>query len=569
MIPTGTAATGPQSAAYSGGNSASSERNPQDGLLDSRFGRFFSGLTLVLGFLARLLPAKRLFLNPDEALHYLLSSQTSVVLAYRAALTNAHPPLLILVLYYWRRLGHSEWLLRFPSVVAGTACCWFFYLWLKQVTDRSTAFVGLLLIAFSPTLIGLSAEIRQYALLLLFVACCLYLSELALRKNSILWMFFFSLSLYGALLSHYSSLLFAFTAGVYMLARLWPPRQKWGLFATWLAGQLGALALVVFFLVTHVAVLRKNGMPREIADTWLRKSIFHYGETNLAVFLFVQTLRVFTYLFSHGVVGALALLAFLAGMVWLARNERSSNQEGPTSRELALLLGVPFVINAGVAIAGLYPYGGTRHNAFLGVFAIAGASVGLAAWRTSLSKTKHLVIIGTLAICNVFPSPPPAIRARNQTRSLMDQATDYLRTSVPAGSLVLADYQSGLLFGYYVCGQGVVQVFPPRQLTEKVACGAYSVITTRPQEWEFGGDNFPDQLRGVIGKYGFAPGTKIWLFDAGWIGASAPGLYPVLRSYGCSAPRKFGENIFVCELTVGGDTGVSANIDELPSSGRQ
>src|SRR5947209_6760590 len=173
-------------------------------------------------FLARLIPASRYFLNPDEALHNLLASQSSLSLAYRAALTNAHPPLLILLLYYWRWLGHSELMLRIPSVLAGTASCWLLYQWLKLITSRGTAFIGLLVFAFAPTLILISAEVRQYPLLLFFITACLYLSERAVRDNSSGWMMLFSVSLYGALLTHYSSLLFAGAIGVYMLVRLYP-----------------------------------------------------------------------------------------------------------------------------------------------------------------------------------------------------------------------------------------------------------------------------------------------------------------------------------------------------------
>jgi hypothetical protein len=507
---------------------------------------------LVAGFGARLVQAKEYFLNPDEAIHYLSASQPSVDLAYQAALTNAHPPLLILVLYYWRSLGQSELMLRVPSVLAGTAFCWLAYLWLKEVTDRSTAFMGLLLLSFAPSLIALSAEVRQYALLLFFMASCLYLSERAIQENSLPLMVLFSLCLYGALLTHYSSLLFAFTMGIYMLLRLYPYGKRPGLFAVWACGQIGALALVSYFLVTHVARLRAARMPQEIAETWLRKSIFHPGDHNVAVFASAQTLRVFTYLFSHGLVGTLALLAFLAGMVSLLRRKTPWNKGGPTPRELALLLCLPFVANCGAAIAGLYPYGGTRHNAVLAPFAVAGAAIGLAAWIPARLWAKSLVIVIALALCNFFPAPPPLIRARNHSVVLMKNAVDYLRQSAPPGSVLLADYQSGLLLGYYACDHGIVQVFPPLQRFAKADCGPYTVITAGTQEWRFNADDLPGQLANVAETYGLAPGTRVWLFDAGWITDLEPALTSENR---CSAPRAFGENILICQLTVGGNTG--------------
>src|SRR5260370_7578836 len=183
--------------------------------------------------------------------------------------------MLKLGVYVLGALGPLELTLRVPPVMAETACCWLAYLWLKEVTDRSTAFMGLLLLSFAPSLIGLSAEVRQYALLLFFMAGCLYLSERAIQENSQPLMVLFSLCLYGALLTHYSSLLFALTMGIYMLLRLYPYEKRAGLFAAWVCGQIGALPLVTYFLVTHVAHLRATGMPPDIPQTFLRKPIFH------------------------------------------------------------------------------------------------------------------------------------------------------------------------------------------------------------------------------------------------------------------------------------------------------
>ena len=292
-------------------------------------------VVLAAGFVARLVPASRLFLDPDEALHNLLASQSTVAGAAAAALTNAHPPLLILVLYFWRCLGQSALWLRMPSILAGTAACWLFYRWLKLVTDHSTAFMGLLLISFVPSLILLSAQVRQYALLLFFMAACLYLSERAVQKNSPGTMILFSLSLYGALLSHYSALLFSFSIGVYLLVRLYPYRNRVGVVAVWGAGQIGGIALAAYFLLTHIPRLKQSGMVRADLETYLRKSTYHPGERNVVEFIAAQTLRVFTYIFSHGLVGSLALLMFLAGLLWLLKRNTWVNRERQTERAVA------------------------------------------------------------------------------------------------------------------------------------------------------------------------------------------------------------------------------------------
>ncbi len=522
------------------GKHESHRRAPETNLLP--------GLILAGGFAARLYEAAAYFLNPDEALHVLLAGQPSVKLAYAAALTNAHPPLLILLLYYWRWLGRSELLLRLPSVLAGTACCWLAYLWLKQLTERRAALMGLLLLSFSPAFIRLSAEVRQYGLLLFFISACLYFSERALHQNSHACMILFSLSLYGALLVHYSALLFASAMGVYMLVRLHPYGKHLPLVISWATGQIVALALSGYYVFTHLLPLRQAGMLAPDYDTYLRKSILHSHERTTAGFAAVQTLRVFTYLFSHGVVGALALLAFMAGIVMLLRGKSSSNS--PNRRALALLVLLSFAVNCGAALTGQYPYGATRHSVWLLPFAVAGICVGLGPWARSRFVVASLIVICALVVCNLFPSPPPLIRPRNQARPLMKQAVDSFRRSAVKASVVIADYQSALLFGYYVCEPGVVQVFgPPHEFT-MADCGPYTVITTSSRQWRFNGAEFPSALAGMVRTYQLGPRTSVWVFDAGWITDSAPGLQGQLRQFGCSAPQRFGENIFLCQITV-------------------
>ena len=506
-------------------------------------------LVLFAGFVFRILPAVRLFLNPDEALHHLLASQSSVGQAWAAALTNAHPPLLILILYYWRSFGASEWWLRLPSVIAATAACWLFYEWLRLVTNRHTALLGLLLFSFSPSLILLSAEVRQYALLLFFETACLLLSEGALQQKSSALMAAFSFSLYGALLTHYSSLMFAFALGVYMLVRLHPYQQRRGLFSAWIAGQLGGIAIAGYFLLTHIPRLRETGMVRADLESYLGRSVYHAGVRNPAAFVAVQTLRVFTYLLSHGLIGGLMLLAFLAGIFWLLRSRTPAGNEqsasGPSSRELALLLVLPFVVNWGISLAGLYPLGATRHSAFLAPFAVAGACLGIASVRTRTS-IKAVTLILALMVCNVFPAPPPPIRAKDQSLALMKDAVASMRASIPAGSVFLTDYESGLLLGYYLCGHGVVQIFPPQQPLASAPCGKYTVLATSFRDWKFTADTFPAQLTSA--RQSTSPNKEVWLFYAGWINDSAPALQGELARFGCPAPQAFGENILIWRL---------------------
>src|SRR5207245_10839576 len=121
---------------------------------------------LAAGLLVRLWHASGTFLNPDEALHFYSANQISWWLTYKSSLTLYHPPLLILLLHAWRSLGTSELILRLPSILAGTAFCWFLYRWLGMLFAESVAWIGFVFALFLPSSFDLSTTVFQYALFL-------------------------------------------------------------------------------------------------------------------------------------------------------------------------------------------------------------------------------------------------------------------------------------------------------------------------------------------------------------------------------------------------------------------
>ena len=135
---------------------------------------------VLAGLIWRVWRAQATFFNTDEAWHYSLANQSSLAAAYKASLTLLHPPLLVFVLYFWRHLGTSNLWLRLPAVLAGTALCWAVYQWLSRVFGRSVGWAGLILVTFLPPIIALSAELRQYTLMLVFAVGSAYLLEGAL-----------------------------------------------------------------------------------------------------------------------------------------------------------------------------------------------------------------------------------------------------------------------------------------------------------------------------------------------------------------------------------------------------
>jgi hypothetical protein len=509
-------------------------------------------LLIVVGVAVRLIGAYSKFLNADEAMHYLLATQPSTADAYRGSLGTAHPPLLIIFLHYWGMISHTEFFLRLPSVIAGTAAGWFLYAWMRDVADRTTALVAMSLFLFSPALIYTSAEVRQYAVLLCFMTATLYLLDRGLIGQSPELMLGSAITLYLALLTQYAAMIFAVSIAVYELIRIVEIRPKASLIGAWICTHAGGLVIAAVLWKTHISVIRHRALTQDVAQSYLRGSLFHPGQGNAFVFLARANARLFHFLFSQGVVSALGMLLFVVGIVLLLRSRYPGDREGrPTARQIGILLLLPFVINCGAALVGAYPYGGTRHVFYLSIFAMPAIAFAVVRWRPRPQWARPLALAIALAICNFTVMPAGSyIRPENQRKELMEQAVAYLRGSAASESVVLTDYESGLLLSYYVCGTDMTHTGRLTEYFYISRCGGYQSASLLPRLWVFRADRFPVQLQGLA-RDRPAAGREVWLFQAGFIVDREPEFQELLRKYGCPAPHKFGENIIVCRIEVG------------------
>lgn len=506
-------------------------------------------LVLAAGCLLRLRAASWTFLNPDEALHYLLANQSSWQLAYRASLTNAHPPLLTFVLYFWRGAGDSEFVLRLPSVIAGTAFCWIVFKWLTRIFGRTTGFVGLMLVSFLPPMIGLAAEVRQYALLLFFLASSAYWLERALAENSAGMMLASALFLCLAMLAHYSAILFAGAMGVYSLLRLITHRPAVKVGAAWALGQAGDLAVFTFLYLTHISKLKGDYATGTI-NGWLANSFFRPGHDNPVLFVFARTGGVFQYVFGQLAVGDVAFAAFIAGVVLLWRVQPAgSNVAG---WQLGTLLVLPFVAGAGTSLARIYPYGGTRHSAFLIIFAVAGVSFILA--RLVKQRVGRGVVIAVLviAVCAAFGKPHrPYMLPEDQSRMQMIRAMEFARSQIPQSDLIFVDYQTRLLLAQYLCPEQPMLFSTSVTNLEDFQCSGYRIVATGSELYTFTAENFPHWRDELLRLYPLKPDESVWMVQAGWEVYLAHDLQAKFTQFRDLNPQSFGRNITIFKLTVG------------------
>jgi len=503
---------------------------------------------VLVGFLARLWAASGIFLNPDEALHFRLANQASLAMAYGQSTTAAHPPLLILFLYYWRALGTSDLWLRLPSVIAGAIFCWVFFKWLTQVTDRLTGFVGLLFVSFLLPIIMLAAEARQYALLLAFAVGALYFLDRAFAETSVRLMVASTLCLYLAMLTHYSAFLFAAALGIYALLWIFTRRLPMKVITTWAGGQLGALALAAFLYKTHLSRIGA-GESRTVIEGWMtyiRRSYFDRAHDNPLVFLVSHTFGVFQYLFGQLAVGIVVGLLFLVGVFLLLR-EKSS-----TSRRLGLLLLVSFAIVGAASMVHVYPYGGTRHSALLIMPGIAGASLAVAR-ITSGRWMRALAIAGAIImLCLLFGKlRQPRMERADQSRKQMAAVLEFVQQNVAPSAPIFVDYQTDLVLGHYLCQQRPVPLQIRPTGFEEFFCAGRHVASTGYPTWTFSSETFPGDWERAVQTLGLKPGDPVWVLQTGW-GIDLPEqLQKHFAEFRDLRFESFGKNIKIFKLTVG------------------
>lgn len=516
------------------------------------------------GFVVRVFIAGTRYLNPDEALHYLLINQPSAFLAYKASLSNAHPPLLFLLLYFWHFLGHSELMLRLPSVLAGTAFCWFTFKWMGLVFGRSASLIGVIVAAFCPALIALSAQVREYALLLFCMVAALYFLERAFQRESVSGMWYFSGFLYLAILSHYSAVFFVLAIGLYSLARIAEHRLPRKIAVAWASGQVGGLAIYGFLYVTHMSKVKKDDLALWASP--FDQSFFHWGSGDLLTFTREHTSAIFLFLFEQKYISQAMLLFFVVGVASLMVKDLVSRRGHPRSSHSGILLLLPFIAVWGAAIAGIYPYVGSRHTVFLAPFAIAAASFLLAAVYGQKIWAGLLIAILIMGAANTSAETfEPFITKENQRRTLMIGAMHHIQQSIPRADLILVDLQSSFPIAYYLCNPSdTIQLEAFREEFNRFSCDGYSIVSTNYHIWKLTPGNFPSQFEKMAHASGLKPGDRVWVFEAGW-GVNLDRTLPrTLPKFRCLASNDFGRNIAVTPFVVGPDLSPAATVANCP-----
>jgi hypothetical protein len=474
----------------------------------------FVGVVFLAGFALRLRLALFTYLNPDEAVHALLSFGTwGYVL--RNWVKETHPPLLIVITHAVSLISRTELALRLVPVLAGSLFPLLLFVWLRRISGKMAAMAALFLLTLAPHLITVSAQLRSYTLALLFLSASLVVLEEALERDRWQMMGVYSALLWLCILSDYSMAWFVGAAGVYALLRLRGSHAP--VKATWAAGQLVALVLYGLLFKMHVRNFRGGGLERGALSGWLFGAFPQPGK--MLVFPFANTLKQFAYLMALVPIGAFVSVLFVVAVFWLWTGQ--TGIERSKARALAMLLVLPFVLAIAGAYAHQFPYGRTRHTLVIGVF----GAIGIAIFIQQLPRRASLALLwGALLLTPLWNwradwDEQDISPDRNQ-KELILQCLDYMRAAIPPGTLIFTERETLFMLAYYEGHNGLPYQPATRQFSETVLGGQWRVATMNYNY--ITRDAYEAGLAAFRKQYGLGENEPVWVLDGGFDVPSMP-----------------------------------------------
>ncbi len=455
------------------------------------------------------------YLNPDEACHFSKANSTNLMKAYKASHSIAHPPLYIVVLHSFLWLGNSVFILRFLSVALGTAALWLAFKWFQRTLGPFEALIGLIFLAFSPGMVSITCEARQYAMLLFFICGTLYFLQRFLEEDSLWLVFMYSVFLYGMILTHYSALWVVLALGIYVTILLWWKKPSWQVCLFWGVSQVCVVILYSLLYVTHISRMQNSPAFMVQLQGYLKSLYFWPGEETIISFITRTSLEVFTYIAGGKLAGITTLACFLLGIVIILL-KRPTDSTHNKDRHYSLLLILPFIIGCIGAIIRVLPFGGTRHVSYLLPFVAAGFALSVV--RVLSLKKLSLVLVAGMVLVPIWLAswhPPNAVPSMSDTH--MKAALAQLNEKVPSDALIFVDGMTNNVLTYYLARNQSSLKERRHEITREYHMGKYRVVSARL--YKFSPTNFDYKIVAMSRSFNIVAGDVVWVMTVGWNGA--------------------------------------------------
>ena len=480
--------------------------------LESRVANNSTWIAIVIiavAFALRIYYAVSVYLNPDEAVHFLAARPHTWHEAYKASRLLSDPPLFVMLLHSTIQfVGRTELALRLPSVLASTAALWISFAWLRRILGALPALAGLIFFAVSQSAITAGTEVRPYGLLLFFVCGALYATERAFSERSAGWAIIQGLMLVGGAFTHYTAVVVIPALGLYALVRCFVDRVPRPVWIAFIADQL-AIGSVLGYLYFHIVRTSPAFTPEGRA--YLAPAFWRVGHETFLDYVWLCVHRTFTYFIGFGndwshPLATFFCIVFLAGLLALLIGRAGAVKD---SRLLVALIVSTFVIGFIESLMKMFPFAGTREQAYLVPF----FAVGLAA---ALKWIPRGFAPPALALGVAFAAIwATVITADNDPRIYhvrdMRAAVNYIEAAVPAGAPLFVDEATRLELSYYLGRDDASLDRYDRHLDNDQVLNGHRIISPAGSPWMFSLQQPLTLIDQSAQAAGVAPGSPIWI----------------------------------------------------------
>jgi 4-amino-4-deoxy-L-arabinose transferase-like glycosyltransferase len=470
-------------------------------------------------FAMHLFYAQSCYLNPDEALHFDMARPSNWFGAYEASRTVTHPPLFILVLHAILFFGRTELILRLPSLLGGIAALLLTFLWIRRCVGEIPALAGLGFMVVSPAAISASTEVRQYGLLLFFICGSLYATERALTEHSTNWAIIQGLFLIGALLTHYTAIVVIPSLGLYVLLRSVsdgvPRRILFTIGSSYLV--LGALLGWLYFEQVRGSIPFGTGASM----SYLQPYYYDAGRETPLGFAWRALHETFYYAVRAQRLTFFFMLFFLAGLAALLMRRTKAR------RIMALLVLSPFAVGFAAAVFQVFPFAGSRHQAYLLPFFAAGIAAAFGWPKRGWAVT--LLLLGAVIAPLWATRTAPDNDRRVQPMGDMTAAIEYVVRMVPQEAPLFVDGETFNLLTYYLARNDTnLDTWPGAGWNNEERIGGYRVVVVVPGKAvvKFRADEALDQVNESARALGVPPSDHLWVVSAAWLEKSLASRIP-------------------------------------------
>ncbi len=449
---------------------------------------------VVLAFVLRLELSSVLSFHPDEVMHTQTAREPTLLETLQSARQHSHPPLSFLAFHLVSRAASSEVSWRLLPVLWGALCVWFLYRWVSAAFGAAAGLAAAYLAAVLPFLVHTTVEVRGYGLLHLLVAAAFDQATRLFDDGRLRRLYAGGALLAMAVLTHYGAVFAVAAFGVCTLAYYAvrrPPRSFCG---HWVLVQVLIAGLFAALFVTHISGLRHSEMETYAKQRWLRAEFHDPQEGGIGRFLATNTWALLLNHYTRApdrsakfqtTLGDKAGLIVALAAGFLAIPAAYGRQ--PKFWALLASAAVAYGGAAAAAVAGLHPYGGTRHGGVLVMFSLpfAGALAALVARRRPAWAAVLLLLIGVYYAGVHRRLRTPLGRA---TIAELQSGLDQFRGKVAPGEWGVADHASALLLRHYL--EPGTAPFRWRRLRHGVLAaqgGPYRLISSRPGQFGWAG----------------------------------------------------------------------------------